>query len=95
MRPTWGLYWAIFKDASPSSDDEYEDESGDERSDDDYNDDDTGEWVSESDKEEPGRQRSYHGTDTLVGKNVWVMSEGHDEEMSTRIRPTLTINESD
>ena len=42
MRPGWGLYWAIFKDASPSSDDEYEDESGDERSDDDYDEDDTG-----------------------------------------------------
>ena len=62
-------------------DDEYEDESedefGDERSDDDCDDEDSGEWVSESDEEEPewgakgfsttGRQRSYHGTDTLVG----------------------------
>ena len=48
----------VLGNLSPSSDDEYEDESSDERSDDDYDEDDTGKWVSEPDKEEPGRQRS-------------------------------------
>ena len=41
----------------PKDEDESTDESGDERSDDDYDgdddDDDSGEWVSESDEEEP------------------------------------------
>ena len=58
-------------------DDEFEDESEDESGDKISNDDDSEEWVSESDVEEPewgqrisplGRQQSYDGTETLVGR---------------------------
>ena len=89
-------------------DDEYEDESEgeseDERSDEDEDDDDSGDWVSESDEEEPewgrrvsplpeGNGRTMELTRLL--EECRVMNEGRDEEMIARIRPTLTTEESD
>jgi hypothetical protein len=84
-------------------DDEYEDErlgedeSGNERSDDDDDDDDddSGEWVSESDEEEPewgwrvsplseGNGRTMELTCLL--EECRVMNEGRDEEMIAQIR---------
>ena len=83
-------------------DDEYEDETedefGNERYDDNYDydgDDDSGEWLSEFHKEEPGIQQVVAWNWQACRKNVWVMSEGRDEAMIARIRPTLATDESD
>ena len=85
--------------------DESEDESGDERSDYDYDDDgDSGEWVSESDEEEPEWERRVSPLPEGNGRTMEltrlleecrVMNEGRDEEMIARIRPKLTADDSD
>ena len=83
------MYRAIFREDDDEYEDESEDESGDERSDDyDDDDDDSGEWVFESDEEEPEWERRVSPLPEGNGRTMEltrlleecrVMNEGQDD----------------